>query len=158
MVYVLLSPSIKLYEVILNIEKLITEKGYRVSHGFKENINSTHCMVDGGNGVVIFPKGDIGVCEHYLDKNFISHIDNPYEKNWEAIKQWRNYTTKGETCKQCQLYPQCLRLEGCPDESICDEYQKRYSIEHAKLVVKQMWEDYQKNYTDTPRETCCNQN
>jgi len=132
----------KLYSVISKLEKLIVEKGYRITFGIKDSINSVHCMADGGNGVVIFPKGELGVCEHYLDKNFIGHIDNPLDKNWEVIKEWRNYTSKEESCKQCPIYPQCLKLKNCPDENVCDQYQKDFNIGHIKLAIKQMWLDY----------------
>ena len=38
-------------------------------------------MGNSGKSVVINPWGQVGLCEHYIDKNFISHIDNPCKKD-----------------------------------------------------------------------------
>ena len=122
-----------LYESVLELDKLLLDLGYPMSHKLPEGIKGIHCMADSGDAVTISPRGDLGVCEHYVDKDFIGHIDRPYEKNFDIIRSWREYTPATELCSDCPLYPTCLRMKGCPDEKICDEYQKIYWIEHYKL-------------------------
>lgn len=122
-----------LYESISEIEHLLLDLGYPMGHKLYNGIRGTHCMVDTGESVTISPKGDLGMCEHYIDRDFIGHIDKPYEKNFDIIKSWRNYVEPTKFCDDCSLYPVCLKMKGCPDEVPCDEYQKNYWIEHYKL-------------------------
>ena len=125
-----------LYESVLTLEKMLLDLGYPVSHGFSDGIKISHCMVDSGNAVTISPNGDIGLCEHYIDRDFISHINNPLDKNFDIIKSWRNYVKPNEFCKDCVLYPECLKMQKCPDEVPCEEHQKNYWIQHYKLNLK----------------------
>lgn len=106
-------------------------------------------MVDNGESVTISPRGDLGLCEHFIDSQFIGHIDNPYEKNMDIIKSWRDYTEYTEICEDCESYPQCLRMQKCPDEVVCDEHQKRYWIEHYKLAMISKWEMFKKQHADS---------
>lgn len=111
-----------LYENIIELDKLILSLGYPLSHGLHNGIKGIHCMVDSGEAITINPRGDIGICEHYIDKNFIGHIDTPYEKDMEVLKAWRDYTAYTEICDDCQAYPQCLRVKQCPDEVPCEKH------------------------------------
>lgn len=112
----------ELYDTVMGLEKMILDLGYPVSHKLSHEIKGVHCMVDSGDTVTISPKGDIGVCEHYIDRNFVSHIDNPLEKNMDVIRSWRNYVKSTEICDDCPIYPQCLKMKGCPDETACEEH------------------------------------
>jgi radical SAM protein with 4Fe4S-binding SPASM domain len=76
-------------------------------------------MIDNNEAVCVFPKGELGICEHYLESKFIGHIDNPNEKNWDVIKGWRKYMEPIELCKDCPIKPGCLKVIGCPDEITC---------------------------------------
>jgi uncharacterized protein len=88
----------KLYKSVLELENLLLGLGYPMSHKLHSGIKGVHCMVDSGDSVTISPRGDIGMCEHYIDKDFIGHIDNPYEKDFNIIHQWRNYVPANELC------------------------------------------------------------
>lgn len=125
-----------LYKSILEIERMMLDLGYPCSHLLPYGVKGTHCMVDSGNTITIGPKGDIGLCEHYIDKGFISHINNPTEKNFEVIKSWRDYVKPNEFCKGCVVYPVCCKMTKCPDEIPCEEYQRNYWIEHYKLTLE----------------------
>ena len=122
-----------LYNSVTKLEKMLIDYGYPIGHRAHNGIKGRHCMVDSGDSVVIYPRGDIGMCEHYIDRNFISHIDNPYEKDMNIVKSWRNYVEYTELCKDCPIYPICLKMKGCPDEVPCEKFQKNYWIEHYKL-------------------------
>lgn len=128
-----------LYNSVTELEKMMFDLGYPVSHQLTHNIKGTHCMVDTGSTVTINPKGDLGMCEHYIDRNFVGHIDRPYEKNMDIIKGWREYIPATELCNDCPIYPQCLKMKGCPDEIPCEEHQKKYWIEHNKLAIQGEW-------------------
>lgn len=135
----------KVYGAMLEIDKLLNELGYSLSHGLESGIKGRHCMVDGGEGVVIMPDGHLGVCEHYIDSGFIGHIDNPTDINLDILKSWRKYSKYEEWCKDCPIYPECIKMEKCTDMFICGQAQHKYQIEHAKLALWSDWKTYVKN-------------
>ena len=148
-----------LYESLYKIDKLISDLEYPIPHGVNREIKCLHCMVDTGNGVTISPSGDLGVCEHFIDSDFIGHIDNPYVKDFDVIKTWRDYTEYKEICEDCPIYPACLKMKKCPDESVCDIYQKQYHIEHTKLAMIYAWRTYLYNKTKNNKcDSKCNKN
>ena len=138
----------KLFEALEAIEGHMMSKGIDVGHNIGMDIKGVHCMIDSGNAICIYPKGEIGVCEHYLDSRFVSHIDNPTEKNWEVLKEWRKFTPYTELCDDCPLKPECLKAIGCPDEMPCDEYQKHYTIKHYIYDIKRRYEQFKKNQNE----------
>ena len=146
--------KINLYKALSEIDTLIQECGYKLAHGIEYDIRGLHCMVDGGDGVVISPNGDLGVCEHYIDSDFFSHIDNPSEKNMDILKSWRNYSEYTELCDNCPIYPICLRMKKCPDENICDQYQKEYVIDHYKKCLVDSWNTHKQFHKQ--QESSCN--
>lgn len=140
-----------LCESLTKIEQAIYDKGYDVGHGLNSEINANHCMADRGNAVCIYPNGEIGVCEHYLDSKFVSTVEDPNNKNWEVLRNWRHYIPHTEICSDCPLKPLCLKLEGCTDENICDQYFKEYQLKHYKICLETEWSNYKNNI-----ETGCN--
>ena len=146
----------QLFKSLVEIESLIQELGYILSHGISFEIKGIHCMVDSGSGVIIGPNGDLGVCEHYIDRDFFSHIDNPSEKNMEILQSWRDYSEYTELCNDCPIYPACQRMKKCPDEMVCDTYQKNYMIEHHKMCLLDVY--LQRNrQCNCEGGNCCNQ-
>jgi sulfatase maturation enzyme AslB (radical SAM superfamily) len=124
-----------LYKSVLELEKMIQDLDYPSSHCLPDGIKGVHCMVDGGDTVTINPKGDLGMCEHYIDDLFVGHIDTPYKKDFNVIRKWREYVDHTELCNDCPVYPSCIKMKGCPDEVPCDIYQKNYWLEHYKLSL-----------------------
>lgn len=104
----------------------------------KGNVKALHCVVDSGTGVMISPDGNIGLCEHYIDSDFFSHIDNPEKKDWDIIKSWRDYRPAQDICKTCPLYPTCLKMTKCSDEIDCDKAEQEYLIYKEKEGMKAM--------------------
>ena len=147
-----------LYDSVLELEKMLLDMNYPISHQMHDGIKSSHCMVDSGNAVTITPKGDIGLCEHYIDKNFISHIDNPCKKDFDIIKSWRNYVEANEFCKDCPVRPVCLKMHQCPDQVPCEEHQKNYWIEHYKLNLISNFEIAKQNDRNQKNNQCDNKN
>lgn len=143
--------NIALYDALTKLDKLLKEKGYAVGHNNLGGVKGVHCMVDNNDAVCIYPKGEIGICEHYLEDHFVSHIDNPNEKNWDVIKGWRNYLKDIDLCNSCPIRPGCLKTIGCPDESSCFKSRQEYLIQHDKLGIIELYE----RYKNSPKEETC---
>lgn len=112
-------------------------------------------MADTGNAVIISPNGDLGLCEHYIDKDFFSHINNPHEKNWDIINSWRDYVKPTEICINCPKLPSCLRLSKCPDRNICSQIEKQHELD---LLESGMIEQYQKWRQERNSNKSCSKN
>lgn len=132
-----------LYSNMLELDKLISAGGYDLVHNFTNRIEGTHCMADNGSCVVIFPDGKIGICEHYIDSKFVTDIYHPEKLNFEVIKDWRTYL-EFENCKNCPVFPQCLKLKGCPDDNRCDKFKQQYTLEHLKLCLEKLNQNFNK--------------
>jgi radical SAM protein with 4Fe4S-binding SPASM domain len=143
-----------LYESLIKIEQRINNLFGGVVAGINKEVSGVHCMVDRGNAVCVYPKGEIGVCEHYLEDHFVSHVDNPTKKNWEILKQWRQFTPFGEICKDCPIRPECLRVKGCTDEKLCEVHQKSYKIFKAQMGMLKEWKDYLERLQNNNNQGC----
>ena len=105
---------------------------------------SVHCLVDSGRGFTIMPDGELGLCEHYIDKRFIGHIDNPNDLDFDEIKKWRNYLDD-PMCKDCVMRPACLKVIGCPDTIYCSEHWKNFRIQTNFMHMINMYEKFLEN-------------
>ena len=143
----------KLFQYLQDLQQLLvdTHLNYLKLVG---NIKAIHCMVDAGNGVMISPDGNVGLCEHYIDSDFFSHIDTPDQKDWAIIKSWRNYKPAQEMCKTCPLYPACLKVIKCSDEMDCDEAQKQYNLFRERMAMHLEWDKF-KNRSKKNNRQCC---
>ena len=144
----------ELFSVIDNLECKLQEKGYAVGHSNLGGVKGIHCMIDKGDSICIYPRGEIGICEHYLESKFISHIDNPNEKNWEIIKNWRTYMPEVELCNDCPIKPGCLRAVGCPDEMICFPRLRDYLIDHDKRGILDLYNNYKNGFKGDCKNDC----
>lgn len=92
-----------------------------------------NCMADSMNSIVITPKGDLTLCEHFSDEEIIGNI---YEgiTSVNGIKKWsKEYMI--ENCKTCSFYPQCTKLEKCPVSECTDLYRKNLQFQIQDSMV-----------------------
>ena len=124
------------FEKIEEIEKVMDDCGYfnidNLYHTYKLNL----CMADSSEAVTISPNGDLGVCEHCVDYDFMGHIDNPNDINLDVIKSWRVYEKDLSICDNCPNYPFCKRTSKCEEQSKCDEYIKNWKIRSLKQSMR----------------------
>lgn len=136
----------ELFHKMQEIDAIIAENNLAVSnHMLGGGIRPRHCMVDSGKSVTIQPDGNIGLCEHYNDRDFISNIDNPLNKDFDMIRSWRNYVPYAEICDGCPIKPVCTKVHKCPDEARCEESQKQYQIYKLKSGIKRFYTDWLEN-------------
>ena len=99
-------------------------------------------MVDNGRAVLFAPTGEIGLCEHYSDSEFFSHVDNYEEKNWDLIKDWKRVEEPLDICEECCYFPDCLRCSNCVELRHCDEYIREWRKREVLRGLKRYVDDW----------------
>lgn len=127
---------------------LLEERNLRRYGKVPTSIQPNHCMADGGEAVIISPNGDIGLCEHYSDSEFISHIDNPADVDKTVVKSFQERTEDVDICNDCAYYPQCVRLKKCPEGSLCFPQIKEQHIDEMKKSMVVTYERWLKKQSD----------
>lgn len=127
----------ELYDKLIEIEQVLAECNYLNGKELYGGIRATHCMVDNGKAILFAPTGDIGLCEHYSETEFFSHLDNYEEKDWDVIKDWKRVEEPLDICSDCSYFPDCLRCSKCVELHDCDPYIKEWRQREVVLGVKQ---------------------
>ena len=133
-----------IFNGVREIEELIENYGYRQGDWPEETVMQALCMADAGSQVTISPDGDLGVCEHYIDSNFIGHI-NSSEYNYDVLNTWRDYKEPLDICKDCPLYGSCIRPVNCLEMSKCSEHIKEWKIRKAVYGLLSFYDNYLMN-------------
>lgn len=151
-----------LYDKLIEIEQVLAECGYLKGKDLYGGIRATHCMVDNGRAILFAPTGEIGLCEHYSESEFFSHVDNFDEKDWEVIKDWKRVEEPLDICSDCSFFPDCLRCSKCVELHDCDPYIKEWRQREVLLGVKQevdrWWEQVCVEQNQCSQHSCNNCN
>jgi sulfatase maturation enzyme AslB (radical SAM superfamily) len=126
----------QVFDKIEEIEKVLDDCGYFFGDNLYDTYKTNHCMADCADAVTISPNGDLGVCEHCIDYDFIGHINNPTEIDMDVVKSWRVYEEDMDICDDCPNYPFCKRAKKCEEQSKCDEYIKNWKIRKIKQGMR----------------------
>ena len=124
-----------LYDQLEIIENLIVDYGYSYGLFPSEQIKDHHCMADVGNHVTISPYGELGTCEHFVDCDFFSSINNPDEKNYQILYEWKQYEKPLNICEDCPLYADCLRPVKCTEMHKCSDHIKKWKLRKATFEL-----------------------
>ena len=99
-----------------------------LDYGLKLN----RCMADSDNSLTILPDGHIGKCEHYLEGNFIGHIDTE-ECDEAMVQRFKSQFDELPQCAYCPDYPNCFRLNECEPAHLCFPE----TLDELKLNIKE---------------------
>ena len=108
--------------------------------GVGKSLRMNHCMADAPSSVTILPTGDIGVCEHFSENEFIGHIDRE-GFDQEMINSWKERMPPIPECDDCFCYPVCLKLKKCPTGGCCFDHLRR---EMLRKTQQQMLHEYRR--------------
>ena len=105
-------------EAMRLLEERIAGYGLLAKNGINKQVKTNFCMADSGKSVTILPDGNIGLCEHFSESEFIGHIDR---EGFDAamVKSWEEQMPEIPECADCFYYPECIRLKKCANGSIC---------------------------------------
>ena len=127
-------------EAMCRLNERIEASGLASRSGIRKTPKSNFCMADSGNSVTILPGGEIGLCEHYSESEFIGHIDQA-EFDQAVVNSWKERVPDIPECAECFYYPDCLQLKKCASSSVCFEVLRR---DHRRKTEKQMLWEYAK--------------
>ena len=116
------------------IEKTLSNHGLTRKSGITSKLKVTHCMADSGSSITVLPDGNIGLCEHYSEDEFIGHIDKD-GFDQAVVKAFAETIPQIPECNECFYYPACILLKKCSNSSICySQYRdSKYRAIQAKL-------------------------
>ena len=101
-------------------------------------IKTNHCMADSKHHNMILPNGKIGLCEHFVENDYIGDIYSDFVSN-----PWNEYIDPFESCYNCASYPDCILLKKCPDRlHSCFPYEKKEKIDNLKNNMIKYYKDY----------------
>ena len=93
--------------------------GIAARHGLSRRLRLNQCMADSGSCLTILPGGELGVCDHYSESNFVGSLDGE-ELDKAMIRSFREYREPGKACEECFSYPDCIRLKKCAPFTGCN--------------------------------------
>jgi radical SAM protein with 4Fe4S-binding SPASM domain len=116
------------YVKLRELEETFDKYGYMYGLYPRDNVHYCQCMADDGESVLIGVNGELGTCEHFFDSHFWGHVNNPLEKDFNELNQWREYNPNLDICENCPIYPSCIRPKLCEEMGKCDEHIKEWRI------------------------------
>lgn len=125
---------------ISKIEDVLRSNGLISVRGFSPKPRLNHCMADDGTFVTVLPNGNIGLCEHHTEGEFIGNLDSD-EFDMDVVKSWRETVPEIEECKSCFYFPDCINLRKCTNATVC---YPQYRASRRREVIRQMQFVYDK--------------
>ena len=144
------------YEAMYRLNSKIDGYGIGWTRGIKKTLKLMHCMADGGSARVIAPKGDIGLCEHYTDCEFIGHIDRE-DIDKAMVESWKELSPEIPECNDCFYYPGCVKLKKCTANSTCYRHEREANLREIKrsmLHEYKLWQQNAQKADDEDEEIC----
>lgn len=121
------------------LNKTLEENGLLSKSGIYKNIKLNHCMADSGTSVTILPDGNLGLCEHCTENEFVGHIDQDV-LDVAVVKSWKERVPEIPECADCFYYLDCIKLKKCSTDSVC---YPQFRQEKLKRVQRAMLNEYE---------------
>lgn len=133
----------RLYQSMHALEEKMIRLGLHPSKDYRllSKLPDHSCMANDPTSLVITPRGDLGVCEHFTENELIGHLDSP-ERDAAVVESFRRRADLIPECATCFFYPQCLPLKKCPDRIACiapARQSHRRSMEQAMDNEYHLW-------------------
>ncbi|MGN0578940.1 MAG: radical SAM protein [Ruminiclostridium sp.] len=130
----------RIYEKQRRLSERLESYGLKTHRGLKKVTPVNMCMADSGNSLTILPNGELGLCEHYSEDNFVGHIDSE-ELDDNMVQSFRETREQLEDCADCFYYPACIRLKKCLEQKECFPEMRE---DTRQSILASMQETYEK--------------
>ena len=122
----------KIFKNLMSLEESLFNVGIANGYEYFSHVRMNHCKADNNlNSIVVFPDGNVGLCEHEWQKMYIGKINANESFNQDIVAQWNQYLYL-EQCNSCALYPDCMKLKKCETDNFC--FQE--IIDFDKYIIK----------------------
>lgn len=102
----------------------------------------SYCMADNKHDIVITPRGDLTLCEHFSDSEIVGNIYDGIV-DLDTVKEWsKAYESNG--CKSCCLYPRCTKIQKCPLGE-CNDIERATMEYQIKSTMLSQYRRFQRN-------------
>lgn len=118
-------------EALQRIEEKLDEYHISSKGGISKGIRVHYCQADSGKSVMILPDGNIGLCEHYSESEFIGHIDRE-GFDQAMIDSWKETVPEIPECADCFYYPECIKLVKCSVERVCFQQYRQWMLRRTQ--------------------------
>jgi radical SAM protein with 4Fe4S-binding SPASM domain len=109
--------------------------------GISKNVRLNFCMADSGRSVTILPDGNIGLCEHFSESEFIGHIEREgFDQT--VVNSWKERIPEIPECATCFYYPDCTQLKKCASGSVCFRQLRQDQLRKTKQQMKNEYEKW----------------
>ena len=130
----------RIYEKQRQLSERLDSYGLIVHRGLKKVMPVNMCMADSGNSLTILPNGELGLCEHYSEDNFVGHIDSEVLDD-KMVQSFRETWEQIDDCADCFYYPACIRLKKCIELKECFPEMRE---DTRRSILDSMQETYEK--------------
>ncbi len=138
-------------EAMDRLNEILDRGGLIARGGISTRVKLCHCMADSGKAITVLPDGNIGLCEHYSESEFIGHLDRD-EFDAEAVAEWRRLAPEIPDCADCFYYPECFKLEKCTTESRCYPAFRRSQKEKVVRKMRSTYEAWLRKEEQVPSQ------
>lgn len=112
--------------------------------GISKKPRLNFCMADSGRSVTVLPDGNIGLCEHYSESEFIGHIASDCF-NQTVVKSWKERIPEIPECADCFYYPDCIQLKKCASGSVCFHQMRQELLRQTRRQMKNEYDKWRSN-------------
>ena len=130
-------------KAMARLEQKIELGGLLRNNIITSQIKTNYCMADSGKNITILPDGNIGLCEHHTEDEFIGHIDREgFDQN--VVDSWKKQIAQIPECQECFYYPECRTLQKCSNDSVCFlQYRqnRRRNMQQRMVATYQVWKN-----------------
>ena len=132
------------------LQEAIAACGLSGKGGISKNLKMNFCMADSGRSVTILPDGNIGLCEHFSESEFIGHIEQE-GFDLAVVNSWKERIPEISECAACFTYPDCVQLKKCASGSVCFRQLRQEQLRKTKQQMKNEYEKW-RSKTQTEEE------
>ena len=131
---------------MIRIEQAIRRCGLARNGGIAKQIRLNYCMADSGKAVTILPDGNIGLCEHFSEDEFVGHLDGE-GFDQQMVASWRETIPQIAECDTCFCYPVCIKLKKCASGSICFRQLRQDQLRKTKRQMENEYRSWKNKTT-----------
>lgn len=135
----------RIINLFFKLSNKVDNNGMLMKSYYNNKIKHNYCMADSNTSTLISPIGKLGRCEHYFEEYIWGSVNNDHT-DFSVLNDWKKYYSDTSYCKNCLLFPICLRLKNCPNlSSDCNEEYREYKLLLLEYSVRNTYLKYQKN-------------